>query len=229
MKSTINRPSLLVVLAVIACVQIEFASQIHAAYCGAHCVSRALRQLGVPSPDLTMIIEELNGLTHDSLPDFTMLAQSLRSRNVTAVFVNRDILPQLPIRVPTILHVNNDHFELLDELANDEATIWWGPGDIRRLTWDRLTETTSPIVLLVSTSTSAQIQSDVASAVRNKQLSYVLHWSWIVMIGIFIVVRLRIHGTPLASKFISSDPLTVLTAWCGWVSISVVSKWDLIL
>lgn len=179
-------------LITLACLQIGLVSRpVQAAYCGAHCVARVLRQLGSPSPELAKIIEELNGRAHDSLPDFTLLAKSLRTRNTTALFVSRDILPHLRLRLPVILHVNNNHFVVLEDLVQDQATIWWGPGDVRVLSWKRLMETTSPVVLLVSKSASEQVQSEVAFAIRSKELGGVLNWTGIVLLGAVVVLGIR--------------------------------------
>jgi ABC-type bacteriocin/lantibiotic exporter with double-glycine peptidase domain len=142
--------------------------------CGARCVERVLRSLGGTSIDLSLLIDELNGRTRDSLPSLSDLDACIESSGCTSELTPVEFVRFVPNTACCIAHVNSNHFVVIDEVAPDHVTAWWGPGENRRLSWQEFQSISSPVVLVATRTSKIQLQESMTSHVRRKRLEQTL-------------------------------------------------------
>lgn len=119
------------------------------AFCGARCVHRVL-QLYQRNEELTDLIVEFRGGESSGEVPFPELAQALERRGIHSKFVKLGALDILSWKHPAILHVDGNHFVVLESTGPATATIWDGPGGVTEVPLWELNWRSSRIVLLTS-------------------------------------------------------------------------------
>lgn len=161
-------------VALAACVGFCLFRTAQAQYCGARAVARILQDLEMPPADLAALIKELNGADGSSRPSFPTLAQALRRRGVTALFVRLDALAALDSKRPAILHVNGDHFAVYEGRGGSKHFVWWGPGPQRAMSWVEIERIASQPALLVGREPPNEMRETIAAECRRSRPIH--HW-----------------------------------------------------
>jgi ABC-type bacteriocin/lantibiotic exporter with double-glycine peptidase domain len=147
----------------------------HAQDCGARAVARILHDLRMPPADLPELLKELNGADGKSMPSFPMLADALRRRGVTALFVKLDALTAIESTWPAILHVNNNHFAVYEGRVGDEHLVWWGPGSRRPMSWPGIERVASQSILVAAREPPSEVKHALATVYRRSQRMHHLY------------------------------------------------------
>jgi ABC-type bacteriocin/lantibiotic exporter with double-glycine peptidase domain len=132
--------------------------------CGARCAHRVLEILNHPV-DLTDVIQELYDSPSGGTVSFVELAQVLRRRGISCkvLSVSPFDIPRSPF--PIILHVDGNHFVVLEKCDQETAVVWDGLKGTEEVSWWWLRPRCSG-AMLVLTPAGEEQQSYTDSTVR---------------------------------------------------------------
>ena len=165
--------------------------------CGARCAHRVLELTNKPA-DLTDLIEELYDSPEGGTVSFDDLANALRRRGVSCTLVSLGPLDIPSSACPIILHVDGDHFVVLENSGKWSATVWDGLKGEQTVPWWSLRASSSNAMLVCSAVGAPQGQF-VDSTFRFVAMGLAVLF---LLVGVFLGRKLLRRGpshTPLAS------------------------------
>ncbi len=115
--------------------------------CGARCVHRVL-ELMKERVDLTDVVEDLYDSPRGGIVSYEDLANVLRRRGISCRVARLGTLDVPSTPYPVILHVNGNHFVVLEQCDRWSATVWDGTKGEQDVSWWRLRRRCSDAVLV---------------------------------------------------------------------------------
>jgi ABC-type bacteriocin/lantibiotic exporter with double-glycine peptidase domain len=115
--------------------------------CGARCAHHVLTLLN-KGGDLTDVIQELYDSPGGGTVSFADLARVLRQRGVSCTSLSLGLLDAPNSPYPVILHVDGNHFVVLEKCNSGTAVVWDGLKGSEEVSWWQLRARCSSVVLV---------------------------------------------------------------------------------
>lgn len=124
--------------------------------CGPRCVQRILLHYGKPEIFLTDLIKEMQGTMSTRGVSFRDIKEAIERRGLHCQLVQTPwyVVPSWP--EPVVLHVDGNHFVVLESRTWRRAEVWWGLAGTRSERTSHLWRRMSDVALLVSAKPIAQ-------------------------------------------------------------------------
>jgi ABC-type bacteriocin/lantibiotic exporter with double-glycine peptidase domain len=155
-------------------------------FCGARCVHHILELCG-KQEDLVQLIQEINGLGLSDFVPFPALQRALSSRGIHTQFVEIGRLGILSSSQPAIIHIDGNHYVVLEESNESTAVLWDGVSGRTNVAWLSLRPRISAICLIAS---AQPIESGSSTSSAYRWLVAGIGAS-IAILGLYSCARLR--------------------------------------
>jgi ABC-type bacteriocin/lantibiotic exporter with double-glycine peptidase domain len=164
--------------------------------CGTRCVHRVL-ELHHKKADFLELATELQGPKVDRQASLLDLAEALRKRGIYARMVRFSPLAIPSWPQPIIMHVNGNHFVVLERGDITSGYVWDGWLPLRTVSWWEIKSTSSPVCLLTSAT-----PIDEASSYTRYEYRYAVYAACVglVIVGSVVFLRNRRNRQPALNR-----------------------------
>lgn len=152
--------------------------------CGPRCIQRILQHYGIRA-DLVDLIKEVQESDVNRGASLAELRRALKTRGIHCRYGKAAFLVVPEATQPVILHINGNHFVVLEGWDGSEAIIWDGLNGSRSIPWWRLQAECSGTILM----TSGSEWGEGNSGVRDYRIFALLSGALIVVVGGILLIR----------------------------------------